>query len=454
MVLHRQLCGRVGSRPVYSKQAPAFTRRGFCFLRYILATMRRLLLFLVAAAACFAQTSPLEELIDAARGGPSAPGLKDKITATLSARGGTAVWGQDYLFVADSPAPVTISIDQQPAEPMAQIPGSSFWMLLTKMRTGVTHSYQYYAAGKPLGARGDAVGYNPDSYQKPGVPRGKVSEKQTIISKIYDGMTADYWVYASPGVDPTVPAALMVWQDGQGLIGEYSRMRLFTVTENLVHQKLIPPMVHVMIAPGQSAEGKAMRSIEYDTMSDRYARFLMEEVLPEVEKTYKLRPDAYSRAIAGRILGRHLRLQCRLAHARSLQPRAFGRGQLYLYPVAPGGEARRRQRVPLYGPQAAQAQYPGLDERRLRRSREQPRLVAHAEHPDGQLAQVPRRTIFISASVRRLTAGAQASLDLPESLTWLWRGYDPAKTSQEYQMDPAELEKPFFRVTISNRDAW
>ena len=84
MVLHRQLCGRVGSRPVYSKQAPAFTRRGFCFLRYILATMRRLLLLLAAAAACFAQTSPLEELIDAARGGPSAPGLKDRITTTLS----------------------------------------------------------------------------------------------------------------------------------------------------------------------------------------------------------------------------------------------------------------------------------------------------------------------------------------------------------------------------------
>jgi hypothetical protein len=50
--------------------------------------------------------------------------------------------------------------------------------------------------------------------------------------------------------------------------------------------------------------------------------------------------------------------------------------------------------------------------------------------------------------------GAQAGLDLPESLTWLWRDYDPKKTSQEYQMDAAEKEKPFFRVTISNRDAW
>jgi enterochelin esterase family protein len=197
-------------------------------------------------------------------------------------RGGNAVWGQDYLFVADSPSAVTISIDQQPAVPMAAIPDSSLWMLLTKMRTGVTHSYQFSADGRPLGAPSDAIGYNPDSYAKPGVPRGKVSEKLTITSRIYDGMKADYWVYASPGVDPAVPAAVMVWQDGQSLVGEYSRMRLFTVTENLAAQKLMPPVVHVLIAPGQSPQGRAMRSIEYDTVSDRYPRFLIEEVLPEM----------------------------------------------------------------------------------------------------------------------------------------------------------------------------
>ena len=93
---------------------------------------------------------------------------------------------------------------------MKQVEGSTLWMMLTKMRTGVTHSYQFSAGGKPLGARGDAIGYNPDSYAKPGVPKGKVSEKLNITSKIYDGMKSDYWVYASPGVDPAVPAALMV----------------------------------------------------------------------------------------------------------------------------------------------------------------------------------------------------------------------------------------------------
>jgi enterochelin esterase family protein len=50
--------------------------------------------------------------------------------------------------------------------------------------------------------------------------------------------------------------------------------------------------------------------------------------------------------------------------------------------------------------------------------------------------------------------GAQAALDLPESLAWLWRDYDPKKTAQEFTMDPAEKEKPYFRVNITNRDAW
>ena len=49
---------------------------------------------------------------------------------------------------------------------------------------------------------------------------------------------------------------------------------------------------------------------------------------------------------------------------------------------------------------------------------------------------------------------AQGALDLPESLAWLWRGYDPAKTVEEYQMEPEEKAKPLFRVRIDNRDSW
>jgi hypothetical protein len=50
--------------------------------------------------------------------------------------------------------------------------------------------------------------------------------------------------------------------------------------------------------------------------------------------------------------------------------------------------------------------------------------------------------------------GSQAGLDLPESLAWLWRDYDPAKTSQVYEQDPAEKDKPLYRIRVTNRDVW
>ena len=415
--------------------------------------MKLSLSLFAAAAAAFAQVAPLEQLIAVARQGPAAPGLKELVTKTLGARGGSGVWGQDYIFVADAPSAVTISIDQQPAVPMAAIPGSSLWMLLTKMRTGVTHSFQYFAAGKPLGARGDAVGYNPDSYQKPGVAKGKVSEKLTITSKIYDGMKADYWIYASPGVDPSVPAALMVWQDGQGLVGEYSSARLFTVTENLVYQKLMPPVVYVLIAPGTSPEGRAMRSIEYDRVSDRYPRFLMEEVLPEVEKSYKLRPDSYSRAIAGISSGGICAF-----NAAWLMPEHFAR-------VHSGvGSFTSIQWHPEEKLEGGNV-YPF-------KVRKEPKRNIRVWMSDGtddlenNFGSWPMQNIQMANSLKlreydfhfrfgtAAHGGAQIALDLPESLAWLWRDYDAAKTSQEFRMDPAEKEKPFFRVTISNRDAW
>jgi hypothetical protein len=30
-------------------------------------------------------------------------------------------------------------------------------------------------------------------------------------------MTADHWVYASPGVDPARPSPVMIWQDGEAM---------------------------------------------------------------------------------------------------------------------------------------------------------------------------------------------------------------------------------------------
>jgi enterochelin esterase family protein len=326
-------------------------------------------------------------------------------------------------------------------------------MMLTKMRTGVLHQYQFYADGKPLGARGDAVGYNPDAYPRPGVPRGTLSEKHTRTSKIYDGMKYDYWVYASPGVDPNVPAPVMVWQDGQTMEGEWSSGRLTTVTENLVQQGLLPPIVHVMIGPGNSPDGKPMRSVEYDTLSDRYPRFLLEEVLPEVEKTYKLRQDGYSRAIAGVSSGGICAF-----NAAWLMPDKFARVHSG---VGSFTSIQWRPKENLDGGNV----YPFLVRKEAKRNI-RVWMSDGSDDLENNFGSWPMQNIQMANSLKlreydfhfrfgtAAHGGAQVALDLPESLTWLWRDYDPKKTTQDFTMDPAEKEKPYFRVTISNRDAW
>ncbi len=415
--------------------------------------MRNLLLLApLTFAALYAQTHPLEAIVNAARANPAA--LKELLATnfpTLKNQGTALVWGQDFLFVADTAKQPTVSIDGQPATAMAHVPESDFWYALVKMRTGVTHSYEFLAEGKTLFPRRDVAGYNPDSYPKAGVAKGTLSEKHTIASKIYEGSTADYWVYVSPGVDLSRPAPFMVWQDGLGLIrGDLSALHLFTVTENLVAQKLIPPMIHVMISPGT---GPRMRSIQYDTVSDRFGRYLLEEVLPEVEKTYKLRADGYSRGIAGESSGGI----CSLNVAWHF-PDKFSRVHSTI------GSYTALQWHPEEHLEGANV-YPFLIRKEERRNI---RIWQSdgAEDIENQFGSWPLQAVELANSLKMkgydyhfrfgeaAHNSAQAALDLPESLAWLWRGYDPAKTGQIYEMDVAERDKPLYRIRIANRDAW
>jgi enterochelin esterase-like enzyme len=416
--------------------------------------MRVFVLWLALGVLAPAQEHPLAQLIEAARQGSSAPGLEEQITKILSAKGGATVWGQDYLFVTPSTSAASVAIDGQPAVAMSRVGSSNLWMRLVKMRVGVTHAYQFYADGKPLGNRSDVPGYNPDSYPKAGIPHGKLSEKHTITSHVYDGMTADFWYYASPGLDPNVPAPLMVWQDGQTLIaGDLSKLRLFTVTENLIAQKLIPPMVHVLIAPGFSPDGKAMRSIEYDTVSDRYNRFLLQEVLPEVEKAYKLRPDGYSRGIAGESSGGICSL-----NSAWFNPEQFARVHSTI------GSYTSIQWHPEEKLDGGNI-YPYMV-RKLPKRNIRVWMSDGADDLENAHGSWPLQNIQLANSLKMREYdfhfrfgvathdSAQAAIDLPESLAWLWRGYDSGKTSEDFKMDPSEKDKPYYRVTISNRDSW
>ncbi|MFN0120473.1 MAG: alpha/beta hydrolase, partial [Blastocatellia bacterium] len=108
------------------------------------------------------------------------------------------------------------------------------------------------------------------------------------------GTSRDWWVYVPAQYTADKPACVMIWQDGQN-----AKNYVPPVFDNLIAKGDMPVTVAICLAPGVHADGKPNRSFEYDTLSDQYARFLLEEILPEVEKTVKLRHDAPARALGG-----------------------------------------------------------------------------------------------------------------------------------------------------------
>ena len=144
----------------------------------------------------------------------------------------------------------------------------------------------------------------PDSMRKDGVPQGTVT-KHKWESKIFAGTVRDYWVYVPAQYRADKPACVMVFQDGGGYVSTNGTYRVPNVFDNLIAKHEMPVTIGIFINPGEipaTEPGKPStknRSFEYDTLSDQYARFLLEEILPEVAKNYNLATNAASRAIGG-----------------------------------------------------------------------------------------------------------------------------------------------------------
>jgi len=145
----------------------------------------------------------------------------------------------------------------------------------------------------------------PDSQRKPDVPRGKVTQYTWADSKVFPGTTRDYWVYVPAQYDAAKPACAMVFQDGGGFVSETGAWRATTGFDNLIAQHAMPVTIGIFIDPGlRPAEGSTQmarfnRSYEYDGLGDRYARFLIDEILPEVARHYRLSADPNDRALGG-----------------------------------------------------------------------------------------------------------------------------------------------------------
>lgn len=146
---------------------------------------------------------------------------------------------------------------------------------------------------------------NPDRQVQPGVPHGKVTPGVFAESKIFPGTRRDYSVYVPAQYSPEKPASLMVFMDGAGYAKVDGAFRVPVVFDNLIHQKAMPVTIAVFVNPGNvtatkpGAKDRSNRSFEYDSMGDRYVRFLVEDFLPVALKGLNVSTDPKQRAVCG-----------------------------------------------------------------------------------------------------------------------------------------------------------
>ena len=145
----------------------------------------------------------------------------------------------------------------------------------------------------------------PDSSPIEGAPQGKVT-KHSWTSTVFPGTIRDYYVYVPAQYDAAKPTAVMVFQDGHSYVSLKGDFRVPTVFDNLIHKKELPPIIGVFIDPGHLGESlpenrwrASNRSFEYDTLSAQYSKLVLDEILPEVGKSYQLTNDPDQRAICG-----------------------------------------------------------------------------------------------------------------------------------------------------------
>jgi enterochelin esterase family protein len=147
------------------------------------------------------------------------------------------------------------------------------------------------------------------------VPHGTITKFTWDQSKVFTNTTRSWWLYVPAQYDAAHPACVMVFQDGGAYVRTNGSYRVPVVFDNLIHKKEMPVTIAILIDPGDFPTkpgdkprfrkdgtpdtSPRNRSFEYDSLGGAYARFLLEEILPEVGKKYNLTKDPEGRAICG-----------------------------------------------------------------------------------------------------------------------------------------------------------
>jgi len=149
------------------------------------------------------------------------------------------------------------------------------------------------------------LGVNSNTYE--GIPRGTVSKHIWESTKVYPNTIRDYYIYVPQQYNADHATALMIFQDGHAYVDKNGHFRVATVFDNLIAQGKMPVTIGLFVNPGHDkaappAENPwrvSNRSIEYDDVSGTYGKFLLEELIPQLKKSYNISDDPKMRAIAG-----------------------------------------------------------------------------------------------------------------------------------------------------------
>ncbi len=256
-------------------------------------------------------TKTLRDRLAAKPTGEDAKALAADVRKWAGTGGNPKVEELDVTWVvAPKDAPTKVNVVSQDGTitvSFAHLADTDLWIASVTLPDGRALNWRIETDGKPMAMPAAKKGgqprqwsqlevykNDPDGVVNPSVPMGKVTPMPKWSSQVFEGTTRDWWVYVPAQYKAENPASVMVFQDGGGYTGFVP-----TVFDNLIAKGEMPITVAIFINPGAFTGGRSNRSFEYDTLSDQYARFLLTEILPEVEKTTKLRHDAASRAIAG-----------------------------------------------------------------------------------------------------------------------------------------------------------
>ncbi len=135
--------------------------------------------------------------------------------------------------------------------------------------------------------------HGPDSFAQPDVPRGALHEREWNESTVFPRTRRRYWVYVPAQYAPSEPASLMVFQDAEWYMAPERQFRVPIVLDNLVHRGEVPATIAVFVEPSED------RNAEYDAFDDRYATFLLDEIVPAVRAEWAITDDPDRWAVGG-----------------------------------------------------------------------------------------------------------------------------------------------------------